>query len=38
MFAPRAVHSTLMLALRATVDHFCVSVARKAPKSCGRLG
>ena len=33
-----AVHSTLMLAVRATVDHFCVSAARKAPKACGGPG
>src|SRR5262252_5217250 len=33
-----ALYSSLMLAVLATCDHFCVSAARKAANACGEPG
>src|SRR5215813_15660328 len=33
-----ALYSSLMLAVLATCDHFCVSAARKAANVCGGAG
>src|SRR5262249_8746343 len=33
-----ALYSSLMLAVLATCDHFCVSAARKAANACGGAG